>query len=476
MTKRIVLMFSYVLGGTFMVLLSRCGSLTEVDSSVSANIAVAYENDVKPIIDNYCITCHSGGNPSAGFRLTNYDEVRSKTEKGNLLSRINDLSNPMPQAGLLPKEMRKIIASWASGGFKEKREATENDTTMEYEFTPPTITPIDINEEGFGLLKKMQGHWVGDMNLMGQNIPWFAFDYRAIGASHVHGIFEGGTMGNLFTSFFVTEFNGKRTIMARNGGLLNGIYRTSYFVLDKVRETDGESYYRLVDAYGGKQIMWMELTFKNDKLSFNSYTSRFGTHSTPKLHMRFKGVKMHKELAKAAADAYGFPKNEIALDFSMGLPTPDWGDISPITSASFIWENKDLELIELGKLAKDPYRIDQIQNVAKVKVNISKAETHKERKTLLYLSREPLTNEKGTLLMEYGYVKKELFDGILSFPEINASESTFTFTYLHLGEYYLTAVADTDGNGYASKGDATSGSQKIIVDTEDLKEVEVIIE
>ena len=50
-----------------------------------------------------------------------------------------------------------------------------------------------------------------------------------------YGIFEGGTIGNLFTSFFVADFKGRRMLMARNDDILNGIYRTSYFVLDQVR-------------------------------------------------------------------------------------------------------------------------------------------------------------------------------------------------------------------------------------------------
>lgn len=67
----------------------------------------------------------------------------------------------------------------------------------------------------------MQGHWVESLVIMKQKFDWFAFDYRAISPPHVHGIYEGGTMGNLMTSFFITEFNGIKTLMPRNGGLLN---------------------------------------------------------------------------------------------------------------------------------------------------------------------------------------------------------------------------------------------------------------
>ena len=65
------------------------------------------------------------------------------------------------------------------------------------------VNPVNINIDGFGLLEKMQGHWVGQNTVIGNDNPWFAFDYRAISPSQIHGIFEGGTMGNLLTSFFI---------------------------------------------------------------------------------------------------------------------------------------------------------------------------------------------------------------------------------------------------------------------------------
>ena len=138
------------------------------------------------------------------------------------------------------------------------------------------VVPVDVNTDGFELLEKMQGHWVGQNTVIADEYPWFAFDYRAISPSQVHGIFEGGTMGNLLTSFFVADYKNTRTIMARNGGVLNGIYRTSYFVLDSVSHSSNGDFYRLIDANNGRAIMWMELRFKTDSLYFNAYTSKLG--------------------------------------------------------------------------------------------------------------------------------------------------------------------------------------------------------
>lgn len=444
---------------------------------------VSYENDIRPIVNNFCTTCHSGKNPEGDFVLDSYKDVRSYAEEGTLLERINDADDPMPPSGQLPKYMRRLFKVWAENGYLEKGESGSGTTAnqgIDYgEFVPPTITPVDINEKGFDLLENMQGHWVGSMNLMGQDFDWMAFDFRAIAPSHVHGIFEGGTIGNLFTSFFVTNFNGKRTIMARNGGILNGIYRTSYFVLDKAEERENrmgkkESYFRLVDAYGGKDIMWMELTFSGNQIKFNAYTSRFGLVAPAKPHMKFQGKRMHPELAKQAAKAVGFPKNVIDMDFVDGLPKPNWGDDEiPQTSASYIWEESGKDLIELGKIAKDPYRIDQMPHLSKLTVSVKRNRMIKDKKLHLYLSNKALTDENGKFKTEYGYIRSDLLNGLLLFPEIDGSSNDFTFTYLHPGEYFLTVIADMDADGFPSPGDVTHSLKKISVEPESHSTIEI---
>ena len=377
-------------------------------------------------------------------------------EKGELLKRVNDVEDPMPEDGLLPKYMRRLFQLWKDGGYLNVGKKKSGGSGIQYaQFTPPDIVPVDINLNGFDLLRNMQGHWVGALNLMGTDHEWWAFDYRAISPSHVFGMFEGGTIGNLFTSFFVTEFKGKRTIMARNGGILNGIYRTSYFVLDHVQKGRGWTYYRLVDAYGGEGIMYMELTIAGNQLEFNSYTSRFGLTAPPKRHMSFKGQRMHPELAAKAAREVGFPKNVVAFDLSKGLPKPDWGKGVTQSSASYMWQEEGKSLVELGKRANDPIRIDQMPHVAKLKVTVQRDAVTRGKKLQMYLSGEALTDRQGRLIKRYGYVREELLNTLLLFPEISAKQNEFTFTYLHPGKYFLTVVADMDGDGLPSPGDIT---------------------
>jgi hypothetical protein len=76
---------------------------------------VRYSEDVAPIINSYCITCHSGTGASAGLLLTNYQEVKAAAESGKLSDRINDVSAPMPPSGLMSSSNRTTIEEWIKG-------------------------------------------------------------------------------------------------------------------------------------------------------------------------------------------------------------------------------------------------------------------------------------------------------------------------------------------------------------------------
>ncbi len=314
---------------------------------------------------------------------------------------------------------------------------------------PVVINPVDINsQDGFDLLDKMQGHWIGTNRVIADDYPWFALDYRAITPSHVHGIFEGGTQGNLLTSFFVSEFKGKRTIMARNGGLLNGIYRSSYFVLDSVSQSSNGKFYRLVDAVGGRGTMSMELRFKQDSLYFNAYTSRLGAIVPPSRHMTFKAEKRNIELAQTAATAVNFPQNVIEKDFSSGFITENLyvrpGNTEP-RSASFL------------EFEKDPFTILEHRYIAYLQVNVTRNPSILDKPLFIYLSKDSLTDQNGYLQAD------ALTNSLLKFPSIIESQNEFLFTYLHPGDYYVTVIADINENGLVDDGDITHVSRTITI-------------
>lgn len=344
------------------------------------------------------------------------------------------------------------------------RDITGGGSTPTPQPTPTTeVVPVDITKDGFDFLEKMQGHWVGTNRVIADDYPWFAWDYRAISKSHIHGIHEGGSLGNLMTSFFVTNYKNKRTIMARNGGLLSGIYRTSYFVLDKVedRGTDGK-YYRFVDAIGGDAIMYFELRFDEDELFFNSYTSNLGNR-VPSRHMTFKGKKMHIKLAKVAATATSFPENSIdeGLDFSNGFKTEnlyiEQGAESP-KSATFLAQQSTNDVYELAPQSGDPYIITNHPRLGTLTTNITRNSEITDTSLFVYLSKDPLTDTDGFLTTNV-----EAYDTLLHFPTLENKEDTFLFTYIHPGDYYLTVIADKNNNGAPSEGDILSISKKITI-------------
>lgn len=337
----------------------------------------------------------------------------------------------------------------------------------------PEVKPFNINTDGFDFLAKMQGHWVGTNRVIADDYAWFGWDYRAISPSHLHGIHEGGSLGNLLTSFFVTNYKNTRTLMARNGGLLNGIYRTSYFVLDKVedRNQDGK-YYRFVDAVGGTGIMYFELRFKDNELFFNSYTSNLGNR-VPTRHMTFKGTKQHPELAAAAAQATGFPKNEIdtGLDFANGfnennLYVEKTGDKPK--SATFLSQNSANDVYELAPLSGDPYTIINHPYLGTLTVQLTRGTAIKDSNLLVYLSRDPLTDNSGYFSSVAG-----AFDTLLHFPELENKENSLLFTYLHPGTYYVTVIADMNKDGSPNTGDISSISQRVTIGVEENKTVTV---
>lgn len=98
---------------------TKCSEAIIDEGNVTISQEVKYNNDVKTIMTNYCITCHGNITPSAGLNLSTYQNVRFSIENGNLINRINSTTSPMPQNGLMSLENRLKIQKWANDGFPE---------------------------------------------------------------------------------------------------------------------------------------------------------------------------------------------------------------------------------------------------------------------------------------------------------------------------------------------------------------------
>ena len=85
---------------------------------------VTYTEDVKTIIDNNCIFCHS--NPpvnGAPISLTTYNEVKNAIQNNSLLDRISKQTGEagaMPLGGSrLPKNQIDLMIQWLTDGLLE---------------------------------------------------------------------------------------------------------------------------------------------------------------------------------------------------------------------------------------------------------------------------------------------------------------------------------------------------------------------
>lgn len=81
---------------------------------------LTYTDDIKSIFDNNCVQCH--GNPptqGAPSSFNTFTLVKNGVDTGNILTRINSTSNPMPPTGLMPQSLRDDIQQWKDDGFLE---------------------------------------------------------------------------------------------------------------------------------------------------------------------------------------------------------------------------------------------------------------------------------------------------------------------------------------------------------------------
>ncbi len=311
--------------------------------------------------------------------------------------------------------------------------------------------PSDIL--GYQLLEEITGHWVGSNVTAFGNFDWFAFDFRPISASHVHSIYEGATQQNIITSIFIAEFEGKKQIMARNGGWLGNQYRATYFVLDQAEESDDVKFYRLVDAVGKEKRAYIELKFENDTMYFDAYKDDSGSLDQPYHHMGFKGTNYNPTFAESAVQQFNFPQEIAEIDLEnkfVNLIDPD--------SALFLNEDED------------PFPKSMHGHLSDLNITFEKDSQIENEPLLLYFSTAPIINENGQV--DFDNLDKKVVRTITIQPE----ESFYGATYLHPDTYYVTAFSDLDNNFFPSQGDIGNISKEILITPEDIFSINLNVE
>jgi len=79
---------------------------------------VTYSAKVQPIIDAYCVSCHSGSAPSGNLSIENYDQVKALADDGRLVNVINAANGYplMPEGSALSDCSIKQIEIWVAAG------------------------------------------------------------------------------------------------------------------------------------------------------------------------------------------------------------------------------------------------------------------------------------------------------------------------------------------------------------------------
>ncbi|MPT31243.1 MAG: cytochrome c [Chryseobacterium sp.] len=112
-------LFVPVLG--FFMLMS-CDTKTYEDISDNTPITetVTYNKNVKTIIDNNCVVCHSPTGSNPYFPLTDHTAVKNSID--NILDRIQRANGDplkMPQGGTLSQDNINMIIKWKADGLLE---------------------------------------------------------------------------------------------------------------------------------------------------------------------------------------------------------------------------------------------------------------------------------------------------------------------------------------------------------------------
>jgi hypothetical protein len=105
---------------------SESGTLELVRPEATSPAALSYV-DMKPIIDDNCISCHKSATAGNKLKLDVFPFKSGKIQDAKallakIIERVNNLDNPMPpsdedEPSLLPKETLDKFAAWQTGGF-----------------------------------------------------------------------------------------------------------------------------------------------------------------------------------------------------------------------------------------------------------------------------------------------------------------------------------------------------------------------
>lgn len=299
---------------------------------------------------------------------------------------------------------------------------------------PPPITQ-STNVLGYNILHKLCGIWNGPVTSTTPlgNFPVWIVDFRPISASQVSAKNELDSLNNIFMSFFIVYDSNGYKMAFRNGGGFAGMVRSSYMVCDSVTETANYSYYRFVDFVKGDKRTITEVSFVPDSLHIRSFTNQSNTLPTAsKLHMDWHAALQDTTSCQAAIAAFSFPQKTMIKNFT--------STFAGVSESIYYSTTADPY-----PQAAQPYLG---QSVLSYTVSSSLPVIPTGAKVYLIVTTQPLIGGMGPIIANLAFRSRYVL--------LSAPSNTFTFNYMHPGNYYLYAYYDADGNGTLSTGDYVS--------------------
>ena len=96
------------------------GALNQSNCTVCDTTQFKFTADIQPIMNNWCVGCHSASNAGGGYDLSNYAGIVHSITTNRLLGSIKHISgySPMPQnANQLSGCQISKIQSWVNAGY-----------------------------------------------------------------------------------------------------------------------------------------------------------------------------------------------------------------------------------------------------------------------------------------------------------------------------------------------------------------------
>jgi hypothetical protein len=118
--------FKYILAGSMLLLfvdltITACTKDKVQPAPIDSTCAdtISFANDILPIMENYCTSCHNASNPSGSYDLSNYAGVTVNTGKVLGSIRQDASASSMPQGtDKIADSLIQKVYCWINQGAK----------------------------------------------------------------------------------------------------------------------------------------------------------------------------------------------------------------------------------------------------------------------------------------------------------------------------------------------------------------------